>query len=456
MFGGKRSTYVQFVIVAAIYFFASASFLVVNGIGGGGLKDPSIAASANFLAGIASLVVGLFAGAIHNYLGPRLSLLVGCLSYAFFAFSYLIYMWTGAGFVIIIAGVFFGMTITLFWTAQGSLMLSYPTEEHRGKYLTTFFVSFSASGIVGGALTLALNFNNAAPTLGDTTYWVSTIMALVGAGLVLILKPNSGLIRDDGSSVPDDKFDGFLSEVRGIAETCTNKYMLLMAPMFVFLGTYFTYIANGYNFSLFRMRTKGLNIIFFSVAGMMGSLAFGAFMKRIKLDTRKKGLLVAAIYTTLICASWISASFVQGPVTRESELNIYDFTDAYYWKIVIIYITWGFLDASLNAFSFWIMGYVTSDPKKLARYTAFTRCLQGVGGVISWGIDSNKVPFIIELWITFGFLLIAMASAFISILAIPFPTETDSMDSNSMDISFEGTDEKFDAKGTNEKPSFSV
>ncbi|KAJ1983631.1 hypothetical protein H4R33_004681 [Dimargaris cristalligena] len=453
---GKRSTYTQFILVAAIYFCASASYLIVNGIGGGGLKDPSIAAQSNLIANIVSLVTGLFAGAFHNYLGPRISLLLGCIAYLFFGFSYLIYGWTNFKYIIYIAGAFFGLIITLFWTAQGSLMLSYPTEEHRSKYLTTFFVAFSASGAVGGILTFSLNFNNTGLSLGTATYWAAIAVAGLGVALVFLLRPNSALIRDDGTSVPEEKFQGWLVEVRGLSDTLRNRHILMLIPLFMFLGTYFTYITNCYNLSLFRIRTRGLNVIFFSVFGTIGSLAFGLFMRKCKLPTRQKGLLATLIFTTLICASWISAYFVQRPVKRGHTGEVVDFEQPYYWSIIIIYCIWGFLDSSLNAFGFWILGYLTNDTQKQARYTAFTRFLQSTGGVLSWGIDSAQVPYILELWVTFTFLILAMVSAATTITSIKFPKDTDSMETNSMNLSLEEETKYPSAKVQTEKTNYGV
>ncbi|KAJ1928150.1 hypothetical protein IWQ60_002317 [Tieghemiomyces parasiticus] len=437
-----RSTYAQFLIVAAIYFFAQASYMIVNGVGGGGLKDSSVAARSNFFANIASSVVGLFSGALHNYLGSRLALLIGCLAYMFYALSYFIYGMTGNPIIVFVAGICFGLSVTLFWTAQGSLMLSYPSEEHRGKYITTFFLAFSASGIIGGLMTIFLNLNSTSSELGVETYWAAIAAGAVGTILTFFLRPNSRLVRDDGGAVETVKFSGWRNEMGGMGKVFTNRHMLLLTPVFMVFGTYFTYISNGYNFSLFTIQARGLNATLFSVSGMAGSLVFGFFMDKVKLALRPRGFLVASVLTALICVSWISASFVQGSHTRESEHGIFGLNSSYYWSILIIYIIWGFLDSTLNAFSFWIMGGVTSDATELARFTGYSRCLQGLGGVLSWGLDTIKVPYIIMLWVSFALLLVGMAFSVFSIMILPQREEDSTFDTSSEHEAFAPIDDK--------------
>ncbi|KAJ1981550.1 hypothetical protein H4R34_002036, partial [Dimargaris verticillata] len=288
---GTRSTYLQFLMIAVTFFCAHSSYLIVNAVGGGGLKDSSVSATANFISCIASAAIGLFAGAIHNFLGSRLSLLLGCASYTFFWVAYVIYCLTEFAPILYLAGVLFGLCMTLFWTAQNALMLTYPTGQYKGKYLSTFFLAFAASGVVGGVLILALNFESKGTGLGMTTYYVSIALATLGCGLTLLLKPNGSLIRDDGSPMEEQVFEGWMSELNGVKNIFTNKYIWLLTPVFIVLGMYFTYIANGYNLSLFTMRTRGLNLIFFSVSGMLGSLAQGWYFDNVKLANKPKGLL---------------------------------------------------------------------------------------------------------------------------------------------------------------------
>jgi hypothetical protein len=85
----------------------------------------------------------------------------------FHAYATFIYHWhramnihpTAGGFVIA-AGAILGICAGLLWTAQGSLMLSYPTETQKGRFIGIFWSIFNLGSVVGASVSLGLNFNS--------------------------------------------------------------------------------------------------------------------------------------------------------------------------------------------------------------------------------------------------------------------------------------------------------
>lgn len=69
-----------------------------------------------------------------------------------------------SGFVIA-AGAILGICAGLLWTAQGSLMLSYPTESQKGQFISIFWSIFNLGGVVGAAVSLGINFDSTASHL---------------------------------------------------------------------------------------------------------------------------------------------------------------------------------------------------------------------------------------------------------------------------------------------------
>ena len=53
-----------------------------------------------------------------------------------------------------------GFCAGLLWTAQGSLMLAYPTEDQKGKFIGIFWSIFNLGGVVGAAVSLGRNFHS--------------------------------------------------------------------------------------------------------------------------------------------------------------------------------------------------------------------------------------------------------------------------------------------------------
>ena len=60
----------------------------------------------------------------------------------------------------IASGAILGIGAGLLWTAQGSLMLAYPTENNKGKFIAIFWSIFNLGGVVGAAVSLGQNYDS--------------------------------------------------------------------------------------------------------------------------------------------------------------------------------------------------------------------------------------------------------------------------------------------------------
>jgi hypothetical protein len=81
-------------------------------------------------------------------------------AYAMFIYHRAININPTAGGFVIAAGSILGICAGLLWTAQGSLMLSYPTEIQKGRFISIFWSIFNLGGVVGASVSLGLNFNS--------------------------------------------------------------------------------------------------------------------------------------------------------------------------------------------------------------------------------------------------------------------------------------------------------
>jgi MFS family permease len=66
---------------------------------------------------------------------------------------------TAKGFVIA-AGAILGICAGLLWTAQGSIMMAYPTEAQKGRFISIFWAIFNLGGVVGAAVALGQNIHS--------------------------------------------------------------------------------------------------------------------------------------------------------------------------------------------------------------------------------------------------------------------------------------------------------
>ena len=140
----------QLTLVAFVCFMCPGMFNAVNGLGGGGQFDASTADNANVALYSTFSVLGFFAGSIANRLGIKLTLSLGGLGYVLYIASYLSYNHNqNAGFVIF-AGAMLGVCAGMLWAAQGAIMMSYPPEQSKGRYISWFWMIFNLGAVIGG------------------------------------------------------------------------------------------------------------------------------------------------------------------------------------------------------------------------------------------------------------------------------------------------------------------
>ena len=103
----------------------------------------------------------LFFSSVNNTLGSKLTLQLGSFGYCLYIGSYLaINIHPGAGAFVIAAGAILGLCAGLLWAAQGALMLAYPTEGEKGRYIAIFWAIFNLGAVVGAAVSLGQNFHS--------------------------------------------------------------------------------------------------------------------------------------------------------------------------------------------------------------------------------------------------------------------------------------------------------
>lgn len=140
---------VQLVIVSFVCFLCPGMFNALTGMGGGGQIDPSAANRANVALYSTFAVVGFFAGTFTNRLGIRATLCIGGLGYSVYVASFLSYNHNQNQGFNIFAGALLGVCAGLLWCAQGAIMMSYPPEASKGKYIGWFWMIFNLGAVIG-------------------------------------------------------------------------------------------------------------------------------------------------------------------------------------------------------------------------------------------------------------------------------------------------------------------
>jgi MFS family permease len=124
-------------------------FNALNGMGGAGQFNPHASDAANSALYAAFAVVGFFAGSVVNAAGIRFSLSFGGLGYCVYVSSYLCYNHTHNLGYVVFSGLLLGCCAGILWSAQGAIMMSYPTERLKGRFISWFWIIFNLGAVIG-------------------------------------------------------------------------------------------------------------------------------------------------------------------------------------------------------------------------------------------------------------------------------------------------------------------
>ncbi|VAH40561.1 unnamed protein product [Triticum turgidum subsp. durum] len=351
-------------------------FNALSGLGGGGQFDHTTADNANTALYACFAVFGVLGGAAHNLLGPRLTLLLGSLTYPLYAASFLYYNHHKSQTFPITAGALLGAGAGLLWAAQGAIMTSYPPPNRRGSYISLFWCLFNLGGVLGGLLPFSFNY--------------------------LVLPP-ARIVRDDGTRATRVTYSSVSTEGWEILKLFANWRMLLILPAAWASNFFYTYQFNNVNGLLFTLRTKGLNNVFYWGAQMLGSAGIGYFLDFGFASRRKRGLMGVAAVAVLGTAIWAGGLANQLRYLDGEFPDKIDFKQgSRYAGPFLLYFSYGLMDAIFQSLIYWIIGALANDTQILSRYVGFYKGVQSAGAAVAWQVDTHKTSLLSQLIVNWG------------------------------------------------------
>ena len=154
MFPGFATPNSQIVFVAFVCFLCPGMYNAVTGLGGAGQVKTHDIDNATVAIYSVFAVVGFFAGSIANRIGMRLTISFGGFGYFLYVCSLLSYNHNGNVGFLIFAGALLGLCASLLWTAQGAVMMSYPYEHQKGRFIAWFWMIFNMGGVIGALVSI--------------------------------------------------------------------------------------------------------------------------------------------------------------------------------------------------------------------------------------------------------------------------------------------------------------
>lgn len=145
------SPQIQLLMISFVCFLCPGMFNALGGLGGGGLgrEHHTVQDNTNVALYATFAGVGFFAGTITNRLGLRPALAIGGVGYCIYSAAFLCFKHTENKGFVIFSGALLGVCAGLLWCAQGAIMMSYPPEENKGRYISVFWIIFNLGGVIG-------------------------------------------------------------------------------------------------------------------------------------------------------------------------------------------------------------------------------------------------------------------------------------------------------------------
>jgi MFS family permease len=140
---------IQLVIIAFVCFLCPGMLNALTGIGGSGQINHRVADDANTALYSTFAIFGFFAGTFINVLGIKIAVVIGAFGYSVYMAAFLCYSSTGNSGFTIFAGALLGFCAALLWTAEGTILMSYPPEQSKGKYISGLWMIFNFGAVIG-------------------------------------------------------------------------------------------------------------------------------------------------------------------------------------------------------------------------------------------------------------------------------------------------------------------
>ncbi|KAI0344162.1 hypothetical protein BDW22DRAFT_1406574 [Trametopsis cervina] len=388
-----RNTTSQIILLGFVCFMCPGLYNALNGLGGAGQVSTTTAANANVaLLSTSAVTFAFFAGSVNNVLGSKLTLLLGSLGYTLYIGSFLaVNIHPGAGAFVITAGAILGLCASLLWTAQGSLMLAYPTEDQKGRFIAIFWSIFNLGGVVGASVSLGQNFHSKVSQLG--------------------IYISSKIIRSDGTRVKVPRHPSWKAEFYNhYIALATDPWIILLFPMFFTSNWFYTWQFNDFNGALFNIRARSLNNLLYWLSQMIGSILIGLLLDEKRLRRRLRAfvgwiVLMLMVFVVHTWAYFYQKEYTREQVTEPGYVKI-DIFDKPYVGRVLLYVCCGILDAMWQTTAYWLMGAMSNSPAKLAHLTGFYKSLQCAGAAGVWRADAVRLPYM-NIFISTWVLLVA-------------------------------------------------
>ncbi|KAJ5787895.1 Major facilitator superfamily domain general substrate transporter [Penicillium paradoxum] len=400
-----RSCLFQIIIVGLVAFCEPGIWTALNNLGAGGNAKPYLNNAANALTyGLMS--IGCFlAGGVTNKITAKWTLFIGAAFYTPYAAGLYCNNRFGNEWFLLLGAALCGIGASLLWASEAAIAVGYPEEEKRGRYVGIWMGIRQMGPLVGGAISLALNIKTAqAGKVTYTTYLGLVAISSLGAPFALLLSQPQNVIRSNGTKIPYMKKTSLVIEARAIWKQLSNKYMLLLIPVFL-AGQFGVTYQGNYLTTYFTVRSRALASFLTAVVGATANITTGLLLdiKALSRPARSRAMYIFIL--TFVTAAWIWMAIVQTTLSRKTDPPAFDLGDGpFFNSSFTVYLFFKFFYEVLQTYIYWLMAEIKGAQADgdIARTTGILRSWESIGSTIAYAVGATHWPNLNQMILGFS------------------------------------------------------
>jgi len=436
-----RTPRAQTAALGCVFFFVFSAYTTIQfysaTIYGAQLAADSV--SAVYLS--FTLCSPLSAGVVNKW-GCPTTMFLGVLGYAGLVLASLIYFLYGGETIlwscrlVVLGGLILGCAAALLWTAQGRLILQFASKaedlgdannkgdnkSQTGKLMGLFWAIFQCSSLVGGAISFL--YYDRTPEGSAPLYVLFLGFILAGAvSTQFLLHPSMLSIpngigqghhdveltsestplahdasvecdcpRKDGVKMNEDlSHQSWREEVHGSLSIFYTRKMAPLLLLFFYSGFNQPYQQSSFGNRFVTKRTIGLELIVFHLWEIIAAIVCGRFLDRegkgrLQFASRRSRAISCLTLFSLINATGNLLAWAQEKAALQNggEATAHDISD---WGVIapsISFAAWGFADAQIQIYCYWIMGTLYKSGQEHSRAVGAYKCVQSAGTALGF------------------------------------------------------------------------
>ncbi|KAF2169512.1 hypothetical protein M409DRAFT_64632 [Zasmidium cellare ATCC 36951] len=408
-----RSVFTQIFLISATAFCTVGSFNALQGLGGAGQETPYVANAATAINFGLLGVVCILAGPVVNLLDIRWSLFLGTCGDPIFGAAVYCNTRYGIQWFLIFAAVVRGACSGLFWAAEGSVIIAYPRDQHRGKSITLWVFAKELGSVASSAINLGLSARDDKPGhVGYPVYYATITIICCGIPLALLMSPTHKVRHRDGTKLDASNAGKYGLEYRRLGNLLRKKEVLLLVPYAWFAYFYYSF-SHTFVAKRFTVRARALTSLLTSLASILGS-AIIAVLSDSRLSSKAPLALLTTLVLSLCGGGWIYFAYIA--ITSDSKHKLDWAGPGYAKQAMAVAIIFMVMQAA-QTYLYWSAATFSTSVRDRFHMAGVVRGVESLGQCVAYGVNSSSTKPTISVGLNLGFYVLATAFTLGSLIA---------------------------------------